>query len=449
MRKLKLFFLVLVSLPLAGQDLSLTIYNSNLALVREVRNLDFSKGISRVSFTDVAANIDPTSVHFKSLTSPGKLNILEQNYEYDLVNASKIMQKYIDNEIKIVMKKGDVFSGILLSVSGNDIVLKTKKNNIQIVRGDGIQFFDFPALPEGLITRPTLNWLVNNRGERKQKTEIDYLTRGIAWHAEYVGLVSDDDKQIGLSGWVSINNQSGKKYENAKLKLIAGEVNQVQRGRLNKSPRDMNVYAKAQAVAPQFEEKEFFEYHLYTLQRPATMRDNQIKQISLFPASDSKCRKIFHFNGTRYGSKIRVLIEFDNKKTNGLGIPLPEGKVRIYKADTDGSLQFIGEDWIDHTPKNEKLRLFLGNAFDVKAERVKKYHKKISSLAHEEKYQITLKNHKKDDIMVTVTENAWSDWKIQSSSHKYSRKSATSFEFEIPVKAGEETILEYVILTQY
>lgn len=447
MKKSFFIFVLLSAVPVFSQQVTLTIYNRNLALVRETRVLPIQRGISEVRFADVASQIDPTSVHFTSLTEPGKLQILEQNFEYDLVSAAKIMQKYIDRKVRLVMTGGPVFEGVLLSVSGSDIVLEKENGQIQIVKGDDLQHVDFPALPEGLITRPTLNWLLNNTGTERQETEIDYLTTGIAWHAEYVGIVNEDDSELGLSGWVSINNTSGKTYTDAGLKLIAGEVNQIQRPRISKRSAPDLLYA-AEAAPAQFEEKEFFEYHMYTLQRPATVRDNQVKQVSLFPASSSSCTKIYRLDWHRYGKKIRVLVELKNSSRNGLGIPLPEGKVRVYKADTDGSLQFIGEDWIEHTPKDEKLRLFLGNAFDIVGERVRSGYKKISDSAHEETYEIKLRNHKKEDIQVTFSDYIGNDWKITSFSHAYRAVDASRIEFTVPVKSGKETVITYTVLIQ-
>jgi len=431
-----------------AQDISLTIYNKNIALVREVRDISVEKGISTISFTDVAARIDPTSVHFKSLSQPDKLMILEQNYEYDLVNASKIMQKYIDKDINIVLENGDVFSGRLLSVSRSDIVIRDS-SGIKIIKRGGIQHYNFPDLPHGLITRPTLVWMVDNRGSTKQKTEISYLTEAVNWHAEYVGVVDQGESHLDLSGWVSIENNSGATYENARLKLVAGEIH------LAKEKKRIRYIAKGEALmaeapsASQFKEKEFFEYHLYTLNRRTTLKNNQTKQISLFPSSVVKAKKILIYDGYLYGKKVRVYLEFKNSVGEGLGIPLPEGKVRIYKEDVDKALEFIGEDFIDHTPIDEKVRLFMGNAFDVVGERVQKASRKISSKVYQQEYEIDIKNHKKKAVSVLVVEHFWGDWEISKKSHPFVKKDAYTAEFKVDIPARGEVKIEYTVTIRY
>ena len=431
-----------------AQEISLTVYNQNFALVRETRQMMFSSGICTVAFTDVAARIDATSVHFKSLTGPEKLTILEQNYEYDLVSADKILQKYVDEEIRLITKKGEVFSGKLLSASKSDVVIQDEGGGIQVVRGDGIQHFDFPKLPEGLITRPTLVWMVENRGPRKQKTELSYLTDGVNWHAEYVAVVDPDDKHLNLGGWVSLVNQSGASYRNTKLKLVAGDVHRVRplrQYRASAMKRDMLIAAEA---APQFEEKSFFEYHLYTLQRETTLKNNQTKQISLFPSTKTKTEKIFIYDGLAYGKKVRVYLEFKNSKTDGLGIPLPQGKIRVYKEDEDSALEFVGEDLIDHTPVDEKVRVFLGNAFDLVGERVQKSSRKISDRARQDEIEISMRNHKEEDVEIVVTEHLYGDWRIIQRSHPFVKKDARTAEFRISVPSKGEVVLNYTVMIQ-
>lgn len=433
---------------LCAQEVSLTVYNQNFALVREARQMSVSQGVSTVTFKDVAARIDATSVHFKSLSSPDKLTILEQNFEYDLVSAQKILEKYIDEEIRLITKQGDVFSGKLLSASSSDVVVQDAEGGIQVVRGDGIQHFDFPKLPEGLITRPTLVWMVDNRGSTSQKTELSYLTDGVGWHAEYVAVVDAQDKYIDIGGWVSLENRSGASYEDAKLKLVAGDVHRVeQRERYRPSVRKGDVLLAE--AAPQFEEKAFFEYHLYTLQRKTTVKNNQTKQISLFPSTKTRTEKLFVYDGLSYGTKVRVYVEFKNSKKDGLGIPLPKGKIRVYKEDADGALEFVGEDLIDHTPVDEKVRVFLGNAFDLVGERVQKSSRKISDRAREDDVEIFLKNHKKEDVEIIVVERMYGDWEIRRRSHAFVKKNAWTAEFRIPIPAGGEATLTYTAMIQW
>lgn len=430
-----------------GKQVSITIYQNNLGLVRDVREIDLQAGNQEIRFTDVASSIDPTSVHFKSLTATEQIAILEQNYEYDLVNAEKILQKYIDQVVQLFTKEGKVFEGKLLS-TGTNVVLEKKDGGVQSVAMTNIQNVDFPKLPAGLITRPTLVWYLSNEKAGNHTIETSYLTNGIGWHAEYVALVHKDETKLDMSAWVSINNQSGADYENAKLKLIAGDVH-----RIAPSPPRRHVYeeramAKA-ADAPQFEEKAFFEYHLYTLQRVATIKNNQIKQLSLFPTAMSSVKKIYEYEGARNEKKINVKLELVNSETNGLGLPIPAGKVRVYKSDEDQSQVFLGEDQIDHTPKDEKIRLYVGDAFDVVGERKQSNYKQISDRAREETWQIRLRNHKKEDIEVLIIERLWGDWEIREASHTYTKKDANTVELLIPLKKDTETVVTYTVLYRW
>ena len=433
-----------VGCSLAGQkDISITIYNNNLALVKDVRTLNLSKGQVEVNFTDVASQIDPTSVHFKSLTDPEKVTILEQNYEYDLVSSSKILEKYIDKTIRVFTEGDRIFEGTLLSAKEGDLILSDEEGGIRTLQGKSILHVEYPALPEGLITRPTLIWILQNDRAGDHQTEVSYLTNGVNWHAEYVAVVNPDDTHLELGGWVSIHNTSGATYENAKLKLIAGEVHRVE------ERKPMPLYrAKADlaaAAVPQFEEKAFFEYHMYTLRRRASIKDRQIKQMSLFPNAGVEVRKIFTYDGTRDDQKVRVNLEFQNSKASGLGIPLPKGKLRVYKEDEDKSLQFIGEDLIDHTPKDEKVRVYLGNAFDIVGERKVVERERITDRVREEQVEIKLRNHKESDITVVVIEHLYGDWKIIHSSQEYRKKDARTIEFDVPVAKDTESTVTYQV----
>jgi len=440
-----LFLLVCGSNTLAqNKEIGLTIYNNNLALVRDVRTLQLAKGTSQIKFQDVAAQIDPTSVYFASLTAPDKVEILEQNYEYDLVNATKILQKYIEQEIRLETKEGTAYSGTLLNASEKDVILRESDGGIKIVRREAVENMAFPKLPDGLITRPTLVWSINCQQAGKHKTEVGYLTNGIQWHAEYVGVANKDDTVLELSGWVSLDNKSGATYENAKLKLVAGDVHRAQEVRPFRKGRG---YAEQMTVIDrsQFEEKAFFEYHIYTLQRPATVANNQIKQISLFSPTETKVNKTYSYDGARDQKKVRVNLEFENRKKFGLGMPLPKGKVRVYKRDDDKSLIFIGEDFIDHTPKDEKVRVYVGNAFDIVGERTQKDRKSVGKTSWQETWKINLRNHKDKAVRVTVIERLSFGWEILRNSHEYKKKNATSIEFVIEIAKDTEVVVEYVV----
>jgi len=441
------------------EGVELTVYNQNFGLVKDRRLLNLKQGTDYIRFSDVAAEIEPTSVHFKSLTDPSGCAIQEQNYEYDLVSADKLLTKYIDKKIKIIAKDNKVYDGILMSYDGEDIVILADNALSMICRKDNVREISFPELPEGLITKPTLMWQISNNKEGKHLTEVSYLTKDITWSADYVVVVDKDDKTIDLTGWVTIDNKSGTTYKDAALKLIAGDVHRAKeefagfRG-------DMMMERKA-AAAVQFEEKAFFEYHMYTLQRKTTLKNNQTKQISLLSINNVPVKKLFIYDPVDYfgwnwyyyedqqtskEQKIKVKLELTNSKQNNLGMPLPKGKVKVYKKDTDGSLQFIGEDAIDHTPKDETIKLYLGDAFDVVGER-KKMNYRTGDRWAEESFEISLRNHKDSDIEVNVIEHMWryANWKIVDKSGEFTKKDAQTVIFKAPVSKNGETKVYYIV----
>jgi hypothetical protein len=426
-----------------ADQMSLTVYSGDFALVRDVRRIQLPDGMATIRFADVAARIDPTSVRFQSLTASDRVAILEQNYEYDLVNSQKLMEKYLDKEIKLMAKDERFFQGVLLSAA-DDLVLRDEAGQVKIIKAQEVQTVEFPQLPEGLITRPTLVWLLDSDQAGGHDAEVSYLTDGIGWHAEYVATVNEDDTRLDLGGWVSIDNRSGATYRDAKLKLVAGEVHRI-------APRPAIAeerYLAADMVAkgvPQFEEKAFFEYHLYTLTRPATVKDNQIKQLALFPNAQAGVSKILTYDGARDDQQVRINLEFENSKGNGLGLPLPEGKLRVYKQDSDRSLEFVGEDPIHHTPRDEKVRVFLGNAFDVVGERKQTDVHKLTDRSREETYELRVRNHKDKAVQVVAIEHLWGDWDITQSSHAYHKKDAQTVEFPLTVPADGESVLQYTV----
>ncbi len=427
-----------------NRRLAVTIYNNDLAVVKDVREIELKKGRSELKFQDVAASIDPTSVHFKSLTAPDKVAIIEQNYEYDLINTDKILEKYVDRQITIYSKEG-MFKGVLLSYDAGYVIIKTEADTVKLISRSNVLNIDFPKLPEELITRPTLVWILDNDQGGNHQTEVSYLTSGMTWHAEYVAVAKNEDQRLELNAWVSIDNRSGAAYPEARLKLIAGEVHRVPQAIPRRAAKGMMLEA-VDVAAPQFEEKSFFEYHMYTLTRPATILNNQIKQISLFPAAETPVKKIYSYEPHRSQDDIRVNLEFFNSQQNRLGMPLPAGKVRVYKQDpADASLEFIGEDLLDHTPKDEKVRLFLGNAFDLKAERAMTNRVSTGKNSWEESYQIKLRNHKDAPVEIVVVEKLYGFWDIKKSTHSYKKKDANTVEFLVNVAADQEVTLEYTV----
>jgi hypothetical protein len=439
--------------------ISLTIYNVNLGLVKDQRYLRIPKGTAELKFMDVASQIIPTSVQIKSLVDADSLRVLEQNYEYDLLNPQKLMDKYVGREVKLYQKnpyteREEIVSATLLSNNGSPI----------FKIGDEITFgypgrIIFPEVPEDLLSKPTLVWLLENSLSSLQKVEALYLTNGINWKADYVVTLNDKDDRADLSGWVTIDNKSGTTYKDARIKLVAGDVNRAT-GRLDYEQRMMKFAEAAAKPEPQFKEEEFFEYHIYTLQRQADVKENQIKQISLVSAGDIKVKKELVFYGAQYyyrssygenisNQKVGVYIEIANRKEDNLGMPLPKGTVRVYKKDGEGSLQFVGEDSIDHTPKDEKVRVKLGDAFDVVGTRKQTDWKKVAYDAYEAGFEISLRNHKKEDVVVRVIEPIPGDWTMLSSSHDYKKTEAFTAEFNIAVPKDKETKLTYRVRMRF
>ncbi len=441
---------------------ALTIYNVNLGLVKDQRRIKLGRGEQELRFMDVASQIIPTSVHIKSLSDPDSLRVLEQNYEYDLLNPERLMDKYVGKKLKLYQmnpytERGEALvEAVLLSNNGQPIF----KIGDEITYGHPGRVI-FPGVPENLISKPTLVWLLENGLSNSRSIETSYLTNGINWRSDYVVTLNEKDDMADLSGWVTIDNKSGTTYKNAKLKLVAGDVNRV-RDEVQFRARIMHkgaAYA-LEAAAPQFKEDAFFEYHIYTLQRQATVKDNQTKQISLVQAGDIPVKKELLFQGAAYyyygqygeiaaNQKVGVYVEIQNKKENNLGMPLPKGTVRVYKHDSEKSLQFVGEDSIDHTPEKEKIRIKLGEAFDVVAGRKMTDWKKLAHDTYEAAFEISVRNHKKEDVVVKVVEPVPGDWTMLSSSHDHKKTEAFTAEFHIVAPKDKETKLTYRVRMRY
>lgn len=440
------------------QDVAITLYNSNIGLVKDTRLIDLKPGIHELKFMDVAGKIDPTTVHIKSLMNGQILNVLEQNYEYDLLSPQKLLEKYVGQKVQIATinpetKKEEIVEATLLSIQGGHIFQIGDK--IHIGHHGRILL---PKIPENLIAQPTLVWMLENRLSRPQKVEASYLTSGITWRADYVAVLNKLDTMTDLTGWVTIDNRSGATYQNALLKLVAGDIHRVKEELRMDDARAM-VIAK-EAVSPQFKQESFFEYHLYTLDRRTTIKDNQTKQMSLLDAHQVPVKKLFIFSGqphsyyARYDQKtnkqkVGVFLELENTKKNNLGMPLPKGTVRIYKEDKDGSLQCIGEDRIDHTPQDEKIKIKIGEAFDVVAERVQTEYKHLGPNLYEVAFEVSLRNHKKEDIKVLVEEPIPGDWEMLSNTHPYEKLQSNLIRFEVPVAKDKEVKVKYRIRFKY
>ena len=431
------------------KEVALTIYNGNLGLVRDVRELTLSPGTNEVKFMDVAAQIDPTSVHLKSLTDLNGLRILEQNYEYDLLNPQKLLDKFVGMKVKLMASDGNLIDAVLLSNNNGPIY----EINGQIHLGHPGRVI-LPNIPQSLIPQPTLLWLLQNQIGRPQRVEASYLTGGLTWKADYVVVLNAKDSGGDLSGWVTIDNKSGSTYTDAALKLVAGDVH---RAVTRREMRDALEYAAKAAVseAPrQLQQESFFEYHLYSLDRRTTIKQNQTKQIGLLDATDIPIKKQFRFYGaSEYyrgplgtplsNQKVSVFLEIANKENNRLGMPLPKGTVRVYKASSDGSLQFIGEDVIDHTPKDEKVKIKMGEAFDVVGERTQRDWKKIAPGIYETEWDVEIRNHKKEDVQVTIVEPVPGDWEVVRSSHPYEKAEAHTLQYVVTAPKDGKTTVTY------
>ena len=430
-----------------------TVYNNNLGLVKDTRQIKLPEGEGELRFMDVAAFIMPVTVHAKSLNAPQAFNILEQNYEYDLIDQNKLLDKYVGKKVKLIQwneyqDRKDEVEATLISNNNGEVY----KIGDEIYLGyPGLRVL--PELPENLIAKPTLMWLYRSTALEPHALEVSYLTNNLNWKADYVLVINDKDTSGDLSGWVTIDNTSGATYNNAKLKLVAGEVQRIQEEVLYQ--RDMMMKeAMMASAAPGFVEQGFFEYHIYDLQRPTTIKDRQTKQISLLEANGVGLQKEFLVYGEqsyytyRYNVEnpkqpVQVYIKFKNSEANHLGMPLPAGVMRLYKEDSSKSLQFIGEDRIVHTPKDEEVKLKVGEAFDVVAERVQTDFKQITNRMFESAWEITLRNHKEEDITVSLIEPVYGHWELLEQSHPSTKVDAFTLRFDVPVAHDGEVKVKY------
>src|SRR3974390_1044463 len=444
-------------------DLALAVYNSNIALVRDVRQLQLPSGTFRLKFMYIAATVNPATVHFRSMTEPEKVGVLEQNYEYDLLEPAKLLNKYVGKELTLVRSytengttKHEEIRATLLA-NNNGPVWKIGND---IVTGIYAESYRFPEVPANLYDRPTLLMSLENSGARKPTIETSYLASNLSWNADYVLTVGRDDKAADLDGWVTLVNNSGTAFHNAKLQLVAGDLNRLpEAGRYRAA--DMIANAPVAKAVGGFVQENFSEYHLYSLGRRTSVEDKETKQISLLEGSNVPVEKLFVVNGQNFyyhnaqnpGSPLKdavmVFYKFKNEEKAGLGIPIPAGNVRVYQKDSKGGLLFIGEDHIDHTPKDEFITVKIGNAFDIVAERKQSDFKKIADNVYEMEFAITLRNHKDTPVTVQVNEPIGGDWEILSSTYEAKKTDAFAAQFNVPVKANGESVLKYRIRARW
>ncbi len=440
---------------------SVTIYNQNLALIKDQRTISLAEGIQVLDFREVSAQIKPET----ALLTGEKVSILEQNFEFDLLTPQALLEKYVGREVLVVKTH---------PTTGEETQIKATvlsvQNGVVLQIGDHIESgipgrLIFPDVPENLRDRPTLSMLAKSDTKKDQDIELSYLTSGLGWQADYVAELNAKDDALNISGWVTLTNQSGAAYHNADLQLVAGDVHRAPR---EHRPVQYEMMAKAGRAAPDnggMSEEQMFEYHLYTLDRPTTLKDNQTKQVALMQAGQVPCRKEFLLRGNSHyyrgqageiGRKIKVgvFVEMINSEKNNLGMPLPKGIVRVYKKDSKDRLQFVGEDRIDHTPKNEKIRLKLGDAFDITATKIQTDFEKISGSSREEyvyesTYSIELKNGKEEAVTVKVVEPVPGDWKMLKESLPHEKAASNTAVWQVSVPALGSTVLTYTVRVKY
>ncbi|MFM9913500.1 MAG: DUF4139 domain-containing protein [Methylophilaceae bacterium] len=446
------------------QSVAVTIYNENLALVKDQRRITLNSGQNQLAFRDVSALIRPETALLRSISNAGGLSLIEQNFDFDLLTPQKLLEKYVGKKVNVIHT--NTATGIETT---EEAQVLSANNGVVLKIGDRIETgipgrIVYPDVPANLRDRPTLVMSLNNNASTQQEVELSYLTGGLGWKADYVAELNASDSKLDLSGWVTLTNTSGATYQNAKLQLVAGDVN-----RVREEMQPVRAMAKMDMVmaaeAPRMAEESLLEYHLYTLDRPTTIAENQTKQVALLSASNVPVRKELVLHGADYyyqssygdlGQKMKVgvFVEFDNKESSHLGLPLPKGSIRVYKKDAAGNAQFVGEDRIDHTPKNETVRLKLGDAFDVTADKKQSDFKKLpnpakGNAAFESAYEIVLKNAKKEAVTVTVQEPIPADWKMLKSSHPHEKVASNVAQWKIVVPTEGKVTLSYRVQVKY
>jgi len=447
------------------KEVAVTIYNQDLALVRDKRTVKLDKGLNHLAFREVSASIRPETALMRSVTHPDGFYLIEQNFDFDLLTPQKLLEKYVGKKVGIV--KTHPTTG---AETYEDAVVLSANNGVVLKVGDRIETgipgrIVYKDVPENLRDRPTLVVTLNSATDKAQDVELSYLTGGLAWKADYVAELNAKDDQLDLNGWVTLTNQSGAAYKDAKLQLVAGDVNRVRqefdRVQLMGAVQGM----PPPAPAPRMAEEGLFEYHLYTLDRPTTIAENQTKQVALLSAGGVTCTKEFLLRGADYyysggygdlGRKLKigVFVEFMNKEKNGLGIPLPKGTVRVYKQDAAGNAQFVGEDNIDHTPKNEKVRLKLGDAFDVTADKKQTDFNKVAgsgryNYIYESAYEVVIRNAKKEAVTVKVQEPMPGDWTVISENMPHTKESSGVAQWLVDVPSEGEATLKYRVRVRW
>ena len=423
----------------AGEDLELTIYEQGIALVKERREINLDSGVNQVKYTDISSGIDPGSVILEDPENKDTV-LLEQNYEYDLLNSSSLLEKYLGKEVNVTDRNGETYTGILLSHADNSVVLETEAKKVVVI--EAFSKIELAGSSE-LSIKPALIWQIYSPVSGTRKLMISYLTSGMSWEADYVLISNAENTEADIRGWVNIDNKAGMTYENAVLKLVSGQINRASKPAPPRTEEKAVANEVAASQAP-FTEEGLFEYHLYTLKNPVTLKNNQAKQISLLSANSVPLEKKLIYDSS-LNDKVLAYFTFKNSNESGLGMPLPKGIVRIYSIDSSGGLQFLGEDRIKHTPEAGELRVAVGSAFDLTARRNETNYQRISDKVERVTSQIELNNSKSEDQAVTVVEHLFGEWEILESSDNYEKIDAFTIEFRVMVPAKGTKSISYTI----
>ncbi len=448
----------------SSEQLFVTVYNEGSALIREQRRLALDEGINDIQLGNIAETIDPASVSLRSVSQPGGVTLLEQHYVHGRVNSELLLARQRGETISITTGDGTVYTGELVIAQGREAILRLSDDEIVLVNLDNVRDIRFPGQSDTLVTEPGLRWLLQSAIAGEQDLELSYLARGMNWTADYNLLLNRDETALDLTSWVTLDNHSGKAFENARLKLVAGQINRVQPEPVFAQTRMLAMDAAVEESAPA-EQRELFEYKLYDMARSLSISSGESKQIEFLSASSVVASSSFIFDsspefGAYYspidypegfgagGGDVLTWLEFNTGEESGLGMALPAGRVRVYQADVDGALLLIGEDRLEHRAEGEDVRILLGKAFDLAGERVQTEFETVSRRVVRESFEIRLRNHKEDEtVEIRVPERLyrWSDWQIIESSADFEKLDASTIEFRVAIEAGAEAMLNYTV----
>lgn len=450
----------------ASQNIAITVYNEGTALIRDQRRLNLDQGINRIDFRDVAATIDPTSVSLVSLSNPEGTVVLEQNYIYDLVNGSALLSRYLDETIRITAADGTVYSGELLSGRDSEAILRMDSGEIVVIRLHDVRDIRFPALPDALITRPTLQWLLSSASAGEQEIELTYLAGGMNWTADYNLNLTSDQASLDLKGWVTLNNHSGRAFADARLKLVAGDLSRIQPQAMLAEAREEMAFDSSGQGGGGVAQRGLFEYQLYEIERLITIGNNETKQIEFVNGADIAAHTFFVFDkspqfgayyspvdypegyGVDDSDDVLAYLEFNTGEESGLAADLPAGRIRVYQQDVDGAGLLIGENRIDHRPEGEDVQILLGKSFDLVGERTRTGYRTLSRDVARETFEIRLRNRKDDkpvEIRIPERLYRWSDWEIVESSLPFENLNSSTIEFRVEIAPGDEALISYTV----